>query len=233
MPQTSTSPLVGSSRLPAMVSSVDLPDPLGPITATISPARTDRSTPPARAPWPAPDRRSWTRRAAPARSSPRAPLPAGPAAAGPQGEAAEPEGTGAGRDGSAAARLSRVSAASSHRVTASSRNNSASTTSARPRSSRASPSFSLVHCCISSTRYRRCAWITSCASVPGTRAATSTFITSSSRGGEVRSGGVRSQAASASSPRGVIRNRFCGPSCPVPSDSASPSRSSRPRVLYT
>ena len=45
MPQTSTSPLVGSSRLPAMVSSVDLPDPLGPITATISPARTDRSTP--------------------------------------------------------------------------------------------------------------------------------------------------------------------------------------------
>ncbi len=28
-----------------MVSSVDLPDPLGPITATISPARTDRDTP--------------------------------------------------------------------------------------------------------------------------------------------------------------------------------------------
>jgi hypothetical protein len=45
MPQTSTSPLVGSSRLPAMVSNVDLPDPDGPITATISPARTDRSTP--------------------------------------------------------------------------------------------------------------------------------------------------------------------------------------------
>jgi hypothetical protein len=45
MPQISTSPLVGSSRLPAIVSSVDLPDPLGPITATISPARTDRSTP--------------------------------------------------------------------------------------------------------------------------------------------------------------------------------------------
>lgn len=44
MPQTSTSPLPGSSRLPAMLSSVDLPDPLGPITATISPARTDRST---------------------------------------------------------------------------------------------------------------------------------------------------------------------------------------------
>ena len=49
----------------------------------------------------------------------------------------------------------------------------------------------------------RCAWITSWASVPGTRAATSTFITSSSRGGEVKSGGVRSQAASASAPRGV------------------------------
>ena len=28
-----------------MVSSVDLPDPDGPITATISPPRTDRSTP--------------------------------------------------------------------------------------------------------------------------------------------------------------------------------------------
>ena len=28
-----------------MVSSVDFPDPDGPITATISPARTDRSTP--------------------------------------------------------------------------------------------------------------------------------------------------------------------------------------------
>ena len=43
-PHTRTSPLVGSSRLPAIVSSVDLPDPLGPITATISPARTDRLT---------------------------------------------------------------------------------------------------------------------------------------------------------------------------------------------
>ncbi len=28
-----------------MVSSVDFPEPLGPITATISPARTDRSAP--------------------------------------------------------------------------------------------------------------------------------------------------------------------------------------------
>ena len=34
-----------------MVSSVDLPDPLGPITATISPACTDRSTPPSACTW--------------------------------------------------------------------------------------------------------------------------------------------------------------------------------------
>ena len=37
-----TSPLVGSSRLPAMVSRVDLPEPLGPITATMEPASTVR-----------------------------------------------------------------------------------------------------------------------------------------------------------------------------------------------
>ncbi|EIV92532.1 hypothetical protein FraQA3DRAFT_2109 [Frankia sp. QA3] len=36
--------MVGCSRLPAMVSRVDLPDPLGPMIATISPAWTDRST---------------------------------------------------------------------------------------------------------------------------------------------------------------------------------------------
>jgi hypothetical protein len=41
---TSTAPLVGSSRLPAIVSSVLLPEPLGPITATSSPSSTDRST---------------------------------------------------------------------------------------------------------------------------------------------------------------------------------------------
>src|ERR1022692_496905 len=45
VPPIRTSPLVASSRLPAIVSSVDLPDPLGPITATITPASTDRSTP--------------------------------------------------------------------------------------------------------------------------------------------------------------------------------------------
>src|ERR1700722_11458045 len=47
--------------------------------------------------------------------------------------------------------------------------------------------------------------MTSCGSVPGTRTATSTFITSSSRGGELRSGGVRSHLASSSSPPAVIR----------------------------
>ena len=41
--------------------------------------------------------------------------------------------------------------------------------------------------------------------------ATSTLMTSSSRGGDVRSGGVRSQAASSSSPPAVIRKPFCGP----------------------
>ena len=40
----STSPLVGSSRLPAMVSKVDFPDPLGPMTAMSDPRSTARST---------------------------------------------------------------------------------------------------------------------------------------------------------------------------------------------
>ena len=39
-----TSPLVGSSRLPAMVNSVLLPEPLEPMTATSEPASTERST---------------------------------------------------------------------------------------------------------------------------------------------------------------------------------------------
>ena len=43
MPPIITSPLVGSSRLPAMVSRVDLPDPLAPITATNEPTSTDSS----------------------------------------------------------------------------------------------------------------------------------------------------------------------------------------------
>jgi hypothetical protein len=42
-PPMNTSPLVGSSRLPAIVSRVDFPEPLGPITATKSPASTARS----------------------------------------------------------------------------------------------------------------------------------------------------------------------------------------------
>ncbi len=61
--------------------------------------------------------------------------------------------------------------------------------------------------------------------------ATSTFMTSSSRGGEARSGGVRSQLASSSRPPAVIRKAFCGPSAAVSSDSTSPSRSSRCSVV--
>src|SRR5258708_29936609 len=41
---TRTSPRLGSSRVPAMVSRVLLPEPLGPMTATISPRSTDRLT---------------------------------------------------------------------------------------------------------------------------------------------------------------------------------------------
>ena len=39
-----TSPTVGSSRLPAIVSRVDLPEPDGPITATRWPLSTEKST---------------------------------------------------------------------------------------------------------------------------------------------------------------------------------------------
>ena len=69
--------------------------------------------------------------------------------------------------GRTAARLMRPSAASSHRTTESSRNSSASTTSAKPRSRSAAYSLRRVHSCISSTRYRRCAWTTSWTSTPG------------------------------------------------------------------
>ena len=44
LPGDEDCPLVASSRLPAMVSSVDLPEPLGPITATIVPGATSRLT---------------------------------------------------------------------------------------------------------------------------------------------------------------------------------------------
>ena len=43
-PWTSTSPLVGRSSPPSRLSSVDLPQPLGPVTATNSPWATARST---------------------------------------------------------------------------------------------------------------------------------------------------------------------------------------------
>jgi hypothetical protein len=42
-PSTSTWPVLGCSRLPAIVRSVLLPDPLGPITAKNSPCSTERS----------------------------------------------------------------------------------------------------------------------------------------------------------------------------------------------
>ena len=95
----------------------------------------------------------------------------------------------------------------------------------------ASDSLTRVHCCISSTRYLRCTWITSRTSVPGTRSATRTFITSSSRGGELMSDGVRSHPVSSCAPAAVILKPFCGPSWPSPSDSTSPSRSSRCSVV--
>jgi len=43
-PDTSTVPLVGRRMPETSLSSVDLPDPLGPITATVSPGATSRST---------------------------------------------------------------------------------------------------------------------------------------------------------------------------------------------
>ena len=83
----------------------------------------------------------------------------------------------------------------------------------------------------------------SCTSVPGTVMATSTFMTSSSRGGELRSGGTRSHWLSSAEPAGVIRYAFCGAPGTFPSASCStgvslavstmPSRSSRCRVVYT
>src|ERR1700691_397617 len=44
LPLMRTAPEVGSSSVPAIVSSEDLPDPDGPMTATISPAATVRDT---------------------------------------------------------------------------------------------------------------------------------------------------------------------------------------------
>ena len=133
MPPISTSPLVGSSRLPAIVSSVDLPEPLGPMTATMLAASHRQVHPAQRVHLGGPRRRtsstptrisSAAHRRTPTR---RRSLGRRPAA----------------RSGcsSAAARLRRPSAASSHRMTASSRNSSASTTRARLTSNSASSSL--------------------------------------------------------------------------------------------
>jgi hypothetical protein len=54
LPPTTTSPEVGSSRLPAMVRRVDFPDPLGPMTATSDPASTESDTPSRARTWAAP-----------------------------------------------------------------------------------------------------------------------------------------------------------------------------------
>jgi single-strand DNA-binding protein len=70
-------------------------------------------------------------------------------------------------------------------------------------------------------------------STPGSRTAIMILMTSSSRGVEARSGGVRSQVASSSAPSAVIRKPFCGPGSASSSDSASPSRSRRCSVVYT
>ena len=50
-------------------------------------------------------------------------------------------------------------------------------------------------------------------------------------GGELMSDGVRSHSVSSCAPAAVIRKPFCGPSWPSPSDSTSPSRSSRCSVV--
>src|SRR2546423_7652225 len=58
-------------------------------------------------------------------------------------------------------------------------------------------------------------------------------MTSSSRGGALSPPGVRSQSCSSSAPSSVRWKVFCGPSASLSSDSTSPSRSSRCRVVYT
>ncbi len=58
-------------------------------------------------------------------------------------------------------------------------------------------------------------------------------MTSSSRGGDEKSGGVRSHLVNSTSPCSVMWKPFCGPSSAASSDSTSPSRSRRWRVVYT
>ena len=156
-----------SSRLPAMVSSVLLPEPLGPMTATSSPAATVRST----------SRSACTsagavavdlatRRAARARRSRLAPVRRGGAVRR-RARVGRRESLAAMRSG-ARDRRRRTSAVSSQRTAASSRNSSASTTSASATSSSSASALTAVYRCISSTRWRRWTWITSCTSTPGT-----------------------------------------------------------------
>ena len=59
------------------------------------------------------------------------------------------------------------------------------------------------------------------------------MITSSSRGGEVMSGGVFSHDESSVDPASVMWKPFCGPSLSASSDSTRPSRSRRCSVVYT
>src|SRR6476660_1326791 len=138
---------------------------------------------------------------------------------------------GTGTSPSTAERRNRLWAASSQRTTESSRYSSASTTNAKLTSWAGASRLIRVHSCISWTTCRRCVWITSCTSTPGTRVATRTLITSSSRGGELRSGGVRSQLLSSVAPVRVSRNAFCALASASLSDSTRPSRSSRCSVV--
>ena len=140
-----------------------------------------------------PRRRTWTRRGGRWRSSPAPDLSAQPlgrrARLGRRGVRA-----GVGR------RLRRPSTLSSQRISESSRNSSASATSRRPSSSSPASSLSRVYCCISSASCRRWTCRRAGTSTSGRWRATSTLMTSSSRGGDVMSGGVRSQVSSSSAP---------------------------------
>ena len=99
-------------------------------------------------------------------------------------------------------------------------------------SSSGASSFSRVYCCIASTTCRRYTWVNSPASTPGSRNATSTLMTSSSRGGCVVSGGRRSHVSNSARPVSVIRYVVWVPAS-APSDSTKPSRSRRCSVVYT
>src|SRR4029079_12578174 len=137
---------------------------------------------------------------------------------------------GGARDGRC---FKRTSAASSQRTIASSRNSSASATSANAMSPSPAAALTCVYPCMTSIACRRCTCRISWMSIPGICNPTSTLITSSSRGGGTRAGGVRSQSASSWVPADVVRYRFLVPSLSPSSVSTSPSRSRRWRVVYT